>query len=182
MFGPTIEAGKDHQGEPVTLDQPKPEYFDTFVPWLNDPEVMQHLNPAWEVVSRINEEINYTESKLSLDDINWTILLDNRPVGAAWLNEIDHVNKSASLGVMIGDKNCWKKGLGTLVCKAVINHGFIDSGIEIIHIAFTEENRGSHAIAEKLGFNLLQGRANFTDGLDYPGWDGTLTKDQWRKL
>lgn len=179
MYGPLLEAGITKDTQPIRLIQPHPSQVDFFVTWLNNPEIMRHLNPEWQPTS-IEKELRYFEKlKNDPDTINWTIEVAGQAAGAIWINEIDWEKKVGSLGVMIGRQELWGQGIGTAAAKAVCQHVFTSTSLEKLEAAFTQENEGTRHILLRLGFTLQPGTAHFSHGKEYAGSDATLTKQQW---
>ncbi|MGB1252070.1 MAG: GNAT family N-acetyltransferase [Candidatus Promineifilaceae bacterium] len=72
-------------------------------------------------------------------------------VGSIGLHRIDEHNKSAEIGYWLS-ADAQGKGIMTRACRAVINHGFHDLGLNRITIRVAPDNKASRAIPERLAF------------------------------
>lgn len=179
MFGPPLDVGLTQFNQRLKLLPLGESDPVLMVSWLNDPEVMAQLNPDWKPTNLENEKDTQAAFLLDPSAIHWAIFADSNPIGVAWINEIDWTKASGSMGLMIGDKSYWGQGVGTWIGQTICKYAFEQEKFLKLHIAFTRTNPGSHKIAKRLGFSLKEGMAHFTEGKDYPGFDGILTKADW---
>ena len=179
MYGPSLIAGKTDDGQTISLLAPKKEILPQLVEWLNDAEVMVNLNPEWQPTTSAAEAARLVRFQQNPEEIHWHIYLENEPVGAVWINELTET--SGSLGIFLGNKKIWGQGIGKLVMQAVCRYAFTELNLISLHMAFTKTNIASKKIAEHLNFTLVSGTANFTQNKEYPGWNATLTKQDWQK-
>lgn len=127
-----------------------------FVEWLNDPEVIQGLS-IYTPLSLDEEEIWY-EQMLKQPK-------EERPLGIeikyedAWkligntgLFAIDWRNRSAELGIFIGDKAYWNRGLGTEAVGLILQHGFSTLNLHRIFLRVYSDNQRAIKLYEKNGF------------------------------
>lgn len=87
-------------------------------------------------------------------------------IGNVALQEIDPVNRSAEVAIVIGERSAWGKGYGKIACGLVIEHGFQTLNLERIGCGTFETNSGMIKVAESLGMRE-EGRrrkAVFKDG------------------
>jgi RimJ/RimL family protein N-acetyltransferase len=68
--------------------------------------------------------------------------------------------------------DAWGRGLGTELALAICAYGFETLGLDEVHATIAEQNTGSIAVMEKLGFEHVR---------DKPEDDGTITKVLTRK-
>ncbi|QZT38020.1 GNAT family N-acetyltransferase [Halosquirtibacter xylanolyticus] len=68
----------------------------------------------------------------------------------------------AELGIII-DYSYWKKGVGKHACDKIFHKAYLEYGIQVIIAQMFEQNRGSIALVEKLGFKK-ESFQNHTDG------------------
>jgi ribosomal-protein-serine acetyltransferase len=79
------------------------------------------------------------------------ILLNNEIVGVIGLREIDHFNKTTSIGYWLG-KDFQGKGLMTKSCRALTNYCFESLNLNRVVVNCATENYMSQAIPERLHF------------------------------
>ena len=73
-------------------------------------------------------------------------------LGYAYLNDIDHKNRSATFAKLIGKKEVWGKGYGTEITLLMLYHGFYVLGLNRISARQLLDNKGSIRVNEKCGF------------------------------
>src|SRR5215204_1243040 len=71
--------------------------------------------------------------------------------GVISYNSIDWENRSTELGYWLGEEY-QGKGLVTAACRALVDHAFLELGLNRVIISCATENKKSCAIAERLGF------------------------------
>lgn len=72
-------------------------------------------------------------------------------VGIIGLHQLSWHHKNTSIGYWLAEE-FQGKGIITRACKAVIEHVFIDLGLERVEIRCADKNYKSQAIPERLGF------------------------------
>jgi RimJ/RimL family protein N-acetyltransferase len=141
-----------------------------FVTWLNDREVTQNLtltNPT----SMAQEEHWY--EKILEQPVEAQPLVIEAHVGTEWLLlgnvglfVFNWHDRSAEVGIFIGDKRFWNHGYGSEAIRLMTHHALFDLGLNRVHLRVFETNpRAIHAY-EKAGF-VLEGRlrqAHWIDG------------------
>jgi RimJ/RimL family protein N-acetyltransferase len=76
-------------------------------------------------------------------------------VGYATLNQIDSINGTAWVGLVIGETSCWGRGYGTRALRLVMDKAFDDLGLRNVTAAIHDDNRASLRIFEKVGFKAI---------------------------
>jgi RimJ/RimL family protein N-acetyltransferase len=76
----------------------------------------------------------------------------NKHIGNIKLDNFDWVSRTCELGVLIGEKDFWGKGIGSEVCKLTIKYAFEQLNIRKILLAVYAHNIGAIKVYEKLGF------------------------------
>ena len=66
-------------------------------------------------------------------------------------------NRSASLGIALGDKDCWGGGYGTDTMRVACRFGFEMMNLNRIHLDVYPENERAVHCYEKVGF-VIEGR------------------------
>ena len=73
-------------------------------------------------------------------------------IGNISLQDINLINRSADMALIIGYKVAWGKGYGTEACKLIIDHGFNALNLHRITCGTFSTNVEMMRLAEKLGF------------------------------
>jgi RimJ/RimL family protein N-acetyltransferase len=106
---------------------------------------------------------------------------DGRPVGAIDLHEIDHVNGSASLGIVIGDPADTNHGYGSDALRAMCAFGFGELRLERIWLDVYAFNDRARRVYERVGF-VHEGtlrRALFRAGAFHDVHRMAILHDEW---
>ncbi|MEG4247518.1 GNAT family N-acetyltransferase [Microcoleus sp. Pol10D4] len=98
-------------GKIVTLDQFSlknitPEY----ISWLNDPHVLQYSNQRFRQHTQ-ESCLAYFHSFENSDNIFVAVYQDSKFIGTMTAY-ISNIHQTADLGIMIGDREHWGKGIG----------------------------------------------------------------------
>lgn len=150
--------------KPFTVGDVTEEY----IGWLNDPEVNQFLESRFEHHTLESSRV-YVE-KISQNPANIFLAImskdTGRHIGNIKLGPIDSHHKVGSIGLMIGDKNSWGKGLATEAVKLLTDYAFDTLKLHKVTAGAYENNAGSIKIFLKLGF-FEEGRRKKHMRFDY---------------
>lgn len=78
-----------------------------------------------------------------------------RPIGLAELRHIDHKNRTAEFGIMIGEKDCWDKGYGTEATRLVLDYGFTVECLHNIMLGTNSYNERAIRAYTRAGFRII---------------------------
>jgi RimJ/RimL family protein N-acetyltransferase len=98
-------------GKRIFLSPMNPDDAEIYAKWLNDLEISIYLTSAPNLYS-LSKEKELLE-KISREGYNFAIvdMEKEKTIGSCGLMNIDMVNRMADLGIFIGDKEYWSKGL-----------------------------------------------------------------------
>jgi RimJ/RimL family protein N-acetyltransferase len=138
----------------------------TFVRWLNDPEVIQHLL-LYLPISQAQEE-SWFEAQLKDQDrrILGIETLDGKLIGNIALENINWKDRNAELGIVIGEKEYWGTGYGTEAIITLLDFAFSQMNLHRVYLRVFEDNQRALHCYEKCGFKP-EGRlreAHFANG------------------
>ena len=104
-----------------------PDYFS----WLNDKEVVRYLGREELLKGIPFEEAENYVNDLWANEYCWFLAINDSEseafIGTAkinFLHQSGYINKVADIGIMIGNKNFWGKGLATETLRAVSRFAF----------------------------------------------------------
>lgn len=146
-------------GERVRLRANEREDLPKFHEWVNDPEVTHNLG-LYLPMSMADEEKWFdsqrdpNEKPLSIEirkGKGWKL------IGNCGVFGIENANRSAELGIMIGDKSEWDKGYGAEVMSLLLRHCFGTLNLNRAFLRVYADNVRAVRSYEKAGF-VLEGR------------------------
>lgn len=107
MLGPTL------RGTSISLEPARPEDAPLRQRWFAELEVTR-LYSAPGMPSLKQEEESFERAARDESLFLWRIALDGESIGQAFLNEITWMHRQARTGMLIGDRNHWGKGYGSV--------------------------------------------------------------------
>ena len=114
----------------------------------------------------------------------WAIDVTGKFAGVTSLYEPNLQSGTARYSIVLGDKSCWGKGIGTGVTAAVLNHAFTDLGLRKVNSDYLEPHVGSRRIHENNGF-VEEGRHR-ADAWRDGGWVDrillSILRDEWEQV
>lgn len=122
--------------------------------WDMDPEIQAHMPEPKNEPQDISAQYEYIkECENDEDGYYWSIdAKDGTTIGTVSLFEINPHHKTADLGIVIGDKEYWGKGVATEVINTVKEYAFNTLVIERISAEVEEENLPMKKVFEKTSF------------------------------
>jgi RimJ/RimL family protein N-acetyltransferase len=140
-------------GQRVTLRAVRPDDVPVLEAWLADPALWQLTRDA-PVAPRPRADAE--RSWLAADPAvaSFAIEVGSRLVGACGLFAIDLHNRSADLGVWLGDAVARGHGYGREVVRLLVDYGFRLRGLHRLQIETLATNAAMRALADGAGFRL----------------------------
>jgi RimJ/RimL family protein N-acetyltransferase len=173
-------------GERIRLRAPEREDLPRFVAWLNDPEVRENIL-LYLPMSLVAEE-RWFEEMLSRPDPEHPMVIEIRegegwePIGNCGMLNLDWRNRSAELGIFIGEKSLWNHGYGTEAMRLLLQHGFNTLNLNRMFLRVFETNLRGIRAYEKAGF-VHEGRARqaqYQDGRYVDVLWMSVLRSEWR--
>ena len=143
-------------GEHIRLRAVEREDVKKFFEWVNDPEVTYGLS-LYLPMSMLDEE-KWFERASNRDPNTKPFAIDVRDgegwrlIGNCTFFDMDTVAHSGELGIMIGDKSAWNKGLGTETMNLLLSHGFETLNLNRVMLRVFADNLRAVRTYEKSGF------------------------------
>jgi diamine N-acetyltransferase len=174
-------------GKRVRLRAMEKDDLPSYVRWFNDPEVRRNLKIV-QPLSLGQEEQWYAdiltkpveEQPLCIEvkqDEKWVF------IGNLGFMAINHHDRTAELGIAIGEKQFWGQGYGTEALLLLVQHGFENLNLNRIYLYVYETNPRAVRSYEKAGFSLdgrlRQGR--FLEGRYVDVFLMSILKGEWKK-
>lgn len=156
-----------------------------FVAWLNDHRTSRTL-ALWAPLSIPMEEAWFERMVADQGKGGYLftacLLADDRPIGNVGLFDLDLVNGSAGLGIMIGAPGDRGLGHGTDMLEALVGFGFASLRLERIWLDVYDFNPGARRVYERVGFQHegVMRHALFRDGQFVDVHHMALLSGEWR--
>ena len=150
--------------------------------WINDWEVLRFLSPNFP--QSMVEEERWFDSLQGRSDIKTFAIVthEGRHIGTVDLRNIGFQTRSAELGIMIGEKDCWSQGYGTDAIKTLLSFAFQNLNLHRVYLRTFEFNSRGQRCFEKCGFKQEGAlrEAVFRDGRYWDVIEMGILEDEWR--
>jgi len=122
--------------------------------WLNDTEVLRWMFNGAFPNSVEAMEAYYQGVVSGRTDIVFAIILkeDERHVGNIGIHRIEPIARSAEIGILIGERDVWGRGIGTEAIGLLAGHAFLRLNLNRLYAGAHEANAGCLRAFEKNGF------------------------------
>lgn len=134
----------------LTRDDVEPGY----IQWMNDPEIMRFLESRFKAWS-VEELGDYIDQCVENKNDHFFGIFDSetdKHIGNIKLGPVNAHHKFASIGLMIGDKDFWGKGMATEAINLITEFAFKDLKLNKVTAGAYANNIGSIKAFEKCGF------------------------------
>jgi RimJ/RimL family protein N-acetyltransferase len=98
------------EGRITNLRAREPSDAELITRWLNDREVQRTMGGRylWSLAAEVEWLRERTSKAPGFDDMRVCIeTKEGRTIGTTGLHDVSPENRSASMGIMIGEKDCW---------------------------------------------------------------------------
>lgn len=141
--------------EKVRLRPLEREDLPRFVEWFGDPEVRRHL--AVYLPFSLAEEERWFEGALQRIEQRQEVVLaietaEGAHIGNAGLHAINWKDRSAELGIVIGDKAYWGQGYGVEAVRALLALAFCEMNLHRVFLRVDADQARGIRCYEKAGF------------------------------
>ena len=145
-----VLSGKQIYLRNITLNDVNADYLS----WLQDADVMAGIATSGYTLENLKI---YVEERLKNKTTAFFAICDvssDKHVGNVKLDFHDTKANVSELGLLIGDKNYWGKGIGYEACHLAMAYGFNTQLLRKIYLAVYENNPAAKKLYERLGFRL----------------------------
>jgi diamine N-acetyltransferase len=139
-------------GDRIVLRAWERSDLETFLRWFNDAEVTINLGNAYPALSADQEERFYQNL---LDDMyHWAIVIKEGGllIGNCSLHQVDLQQRSAEVGLVIGEKAYWNQGLGRETLRLLQEVVFEGLGLNRLYLRHFDFNERGHRCYLAAGF------------------------------
>ena len=130
------------EGNLVALGPLRRDLLPLYQRWINDLGTMRTLGLAPLPMTSEKEQDWYDRQSKAEDDVPFTIYEREtlRPIGNTGLHGVDHRNRSATFGILIGEPDCRGKGYGTETTRLMLDYAFTALGLHNVMLTVFEFN------------------------------------------
>jgi len=154
-------------GERLYLSSVNPEDAELYTKWINDREVSLWLGLHASVMSQAKER-QILDGMATGDGFNFAMILrdGDRLLGNISLMGRNPIDRSAELGIFIGEAEDREKGYGAEAIRLLLGFGFNTLGLHNIMLHVNADNARAIACYKKCGFREYGRRREslFRDG------------------
>lgn len=136
-------------GELVALGPLRRDLLPLYQRWINDLGTMRTLGLSPLPMTSEKEQDWYDRQSKTEDDVPFTIYEKGtlRPIGNTGLHGVNHRNRSATFGILIGEPECRGKGYGTESTSLMLDYAFTALGLHNVMLTVLEFNPAGSRIA-----------------------------------
>lgn len=150
--------------------------------WFTD-EAVHKYNSHWSRPQTLDDVKKFVESLTS--DTSRLIfsvysIKDEKHIGNISLQSIDHLNQSAEMAFLFGNREYWGKGYAQSASEMVIDHAFKHLNMNRLYLGCLKTNIAMNKLALKLGF-VIEGtrrKALFSNGVFHDVVEYGFLKDE----
>ena len=150
----TVEDGHVFiRGEGVALRALRESDLDgPWYSWFNDPDVTWFQNKGLQVNTVASQRKFFEHLQHDRSQVTLAIEHEGRHVGNVTLKDIDWIHRTAELGIVIGDRGAWGKGLGAQCWWLITRYGFLTLNLNKIIARIFKDNERSMRTALRSGY------------------------------
>ena len=139
-------------GDRIYLSPRNIEDVEKFTQWLNDFEVTDYTGRSGQVMSLEGERKYLLENANPEATFSIITINEDKLIGTVGLKSINHINKTSTLGIFIGDKEYLSKGYGTEAIKLLLDYGFNYLNLHSVQLDVISFNERALKCYKKCGF------------------------------
>jgi len=140
-------------GKRVRLRAIERDDIPRFIKWFNDPDVREHL-ALYRPLSLAQEEkwFEALAERESTDHLFAIETCEGVHIGNLGLHGINWKDRSAELGIAIGEKDHWGQGYGTDAITTLLGYAFDELNLHRVFLRVNADNPRGIGCYEKCGF------------------------------
>lgn len=132
------------------------EDLDVYAGWLNDSETTLFMGSGRFPATResLKGYIERSTGNSAGMLLGIFLIKEGMHIGNITLQQIDWRNRSAEIGILIGDKGSRAKGYGKEAIRLITHHAFMRLNLRKLYAGVIEGNTPSLKAFEKIGFKV----------------------------
>ena len=138
-------------GELVALGPLRRDLLPLYLRWINDFGTTRTLGIASGPITWEQEEAWFNRAATGESDVPFTIYerATWRPIGNTALHGVDYRNRTAEIGILIGEADARGKGYGTETIRLMLDYGFTALGLNNLMLRVFEYNLAAQRAYQK---------------------------------
>ncbi len=148
-------------GERVYLSPVSTEDAETYVRWMNDETVGLYFGQNINVVASKDDLKWLYEPPNDIQRYGIVLLESDVLIGAISLQNINHINRNAFIGIFIGEIENRCKGYGAEAIRLLLNYGYNTLNLNNIMLSVQADNEVAIACYKKVGFREVGRRSEW---------------------
>lgn len=151
--------------------------------WLNDQNITRWMRQGILPNSHESMMAFYEDQAMSKADVVFAIILkeQDRHIGNIGLHSVNYMFRSAEIGIIIGETDCWGKGYAAEAISLLVGHCFMRLNLNRLAAGAVDKNIGSIRAFEKAGFSKegVARQAYFCEGGYHDCVNLSLLHNEW---
>jgi len=139
-------------GKRIYLSPISSNNYKLYTEWVNDFEVMLGLSLNKRVITEESQKSFLESSSGNKYDFGIIALESDKLIGNVGFTSVDQINRKATVGIFIGDKEYWNDGYGGEALSLLLDFGFNVLNLNSINLTVFEYNKPAIRCYEKIGF------------------------------
>jgi RimJ/RimL family protein N-acetyltransferase len=148
-------------GDTVALGPFDQDLLPLYLKWINDFAVTRYFLNRLGPRTRGQRAAWYEQVSKGGEDIVVFTIYERatlRAIGHALLEDINYLHRTATYGLLIGEKDCWGKGYGTETTRLMLDYGFTVLGLHNILLQAMAGNTRAIRAYTRAGFRVIGSR------------------------
>lgn len=140
-------------GERIYLSPVSMDDVEIFTKWLNDLEVTDYIGRS-SALQTLEGEKDWVQNQVKNAEYLMTIVTtdNDQAIGNISLVDINNLNRTAVLGILIGEEEYRSKGYGAEAIKLLLDFAFNYLNLNSVSLTLLEGNERAKKCYEKVGF------------------------------
>ena len=156
-------------GDTIYLSPRSKEDAEKFVEWLNDFKTTDFIGRSYQCVTMAAEKEYLENTEKEEASFAIVTIQENKLIGSCALEKIDHIRRTATLGIFIGDIEERNKGYGAEAIRLILDYGFHYLNLHSVKLEVLAFNERAISCYRKCGFQEFGKRreSEFLNGKYY---------------
>ena len=171
-------------GKSIYLSPFSEDDYISFTEWINDYETSKYLD-QYSKIFTLEDEKDFVEKTRKDDKVYLSIikLSNDELIGNISLMNIDHINKTATLGIMIGKNDEREKGYGTEAINLLLDYAFNHLNLNNIMLEVLDTNERAKKCYLKCDFKELGVRkqSHYLEGIYHDSIYMQILKEDFKR-